>query len=217
MKLYADVDFDDQGIKAQDIDLVIDGYLKNLLSTRTPTKRVRSSNGHSRNGTAALTNMFVTSAKDKTKSYKELKDKLITLTKDRELPYSIVIKKIMNANIFTTTISQLNTTGLFVPRINRIMPAVEAYKVYPDGREELIRGTELANLTVQSFKDIIFAGNKHNVLNYFASTSGGFGSFAGGQYINASVIVPDLLFEDAELKSNEDDLPKLPLYASPLK
>lgn len=215
--LFANFKTDDQGVKAEDVDLVKDGYLKALLSSRTPTKRVKTSNGHFRNGAASISNIIMNSDNDHSKTYQELKDKMITLIKDRELPYGIIIKKIMNSNVFVTTFSQLNTAGLFTPRFNKVMPVIEAYKVYPDGREELVRGTEINNLTPQSFKDIIFVGKDKNIVNFFAGASGGLLNYGGSQFQTASAIVPDLLFEDAELKLNEEDLPKLPLYASPLK
>ncbi len=39
--------------------------------------------------------------------------------------------------------------------------------------------------------------------------------FFGSRYTPASVIVPDLLFEDAELKQNDEDFPKLPFISKP--
>jgi TldD protein len=213
---FANYNTDDQGIKAQDVDLVVNGYLKALLSSRTPTKRVKVSNGHFRNGGASISNIIMNCDDEHSKSYQELKKKLIDLCKDRELPYGIIIKRIMNSNVFMTTFAQLNTTGLFTPRFNKVMPVIEAYKVYPDGREELVRGTEINNLTAQSFKDIIFVGKDKNVLNYFSSSVGGLLNYGGSQFQTATAIIPDLLFEDAEIKLNEEDLPKLPLYASPL-
>ncbi len=217
IQLFANYKTDEQGVKAEDVDLVINGYLKALLSSRTPTKRVKTSNGHFRNGGAAVSNIILDSDTEHAKSYQDLKAKLINLCKDRELAYGIIIKRIMNANVFMTTFSQLNTAGLFTPRFNKVMPVIEAYKVFPDGSEELVRGTEINNLTPQSFKDIILVGKEKNILNYFSSSVGGLLNYGGSQFQTASAIVPDLLFEDAELKLNEEDLPKLPLIASPLK
>lgn len=212
--LYGYYKYDEQGVKAQKVDLVKDGYLKTLLSSRVPTKRIQESNGHSRGGGAIASNILLTSDKAHSKTYKELKDKMMKLCKDRALPYGIVVKKVMNPNIFMTGIYGL-TNGLITPRFNKMMPPVEAYKIYPDGKEELIRGVEIGNMTAQSFKDIIFTGKDYTVMNFLMpSVVQGMGFF-GSRYMPASVIVPDLLFEDAELKPNDEDFPKLPFIAKP--
>jgi hypothetical protein len=39
----------------------------------------------------------------------------------------------------------------------------------------------------------------------------------GSQFVPASLIMPDLLFEDLEFRPIESDFPKPPLLASPIK
>lgn len=214
--LYGYYKYDDQGVRALDVLLVKDGYLKTLLSGRVPTKRVKESNGHHRGAGAISSNLILSADDEHSKSYKELKEKMMTLCKDRELPYGIIVKKIMNPNIFMTALYGLSS-GLLTPKFNKMMPPVEAYKVYPDGKEELIRGVEIGNMTAQSFKDIILAGKSNYVLNFLMPSVTQTGSFGGSRYANAAVVVPDLLFEDAEIKPNDDDYPKLPFFANPIK
>lgn len=220
MEKFADVplfgyyQYDDEGIKAQKVDLVKDGYLKTLLSSRLPTKRIQESNGHSRNGGAIASNIQLSSDKAHSKSYKELKDRMLKLCKDRALPYGVVVKKVMNPNIFLTGIYSL-TNGMVMPRFNKMMPPIEAYKVFPDGKEELINGAEIGNLTAQSFKEIIMTGNTKYVHNFLMPQVASGMGFFGSRYTPASVIVPDLLFEDAELKQNDEDFPKLPFIGKP--
>jgi hypothetical protein len=38
----------------------------------------------------------------------------------------------------------------------------------------------------------------------------------GSQFVSASLIIPDLLFEDIEFRPLESDFPKPPLIASPM-
>ena len=40
-----------------------------------------------------------------------------------------------------------------------VEPLIEAYKVYPDGREELVRNLTINGLTLGAFKDIIAASD----------------------------------------------------------
>ena len=41
-----------------------------------------------------------------------------------------------------------------------------AYRVYPDGREELVRGLRFKDLTVRSLRDIVAAGGEPAVFDY---------------------------------------------------
>lgn len=205
---------DDEGTPADNIILVQNGYLKTLLSNRTPIKRVLNSNGNDRDGSPMYGNIELLSEKKFAKSYKELKQKLIQLCKQRDLPYGIIVKKVMNQNLFSTVIPLISPTEYKFSAEQNIIQIVEAYKVYPDGREELIRGGELKGITVQSFKDIILVGNRayvHNLLAPIISSP-----FSSGGYVGASIIVPDILLEDAELRPIEADFPKPPYLESPL-
>lgn len=206
--------YDEEGVKAKQLDIIKDGYLKTLLSSRVPTKRIKESNGHYRKGGIALSNVIIEANKSHAKSYKDLKNKMISLCKDRQLPYGIVIKKITNPNIFMTLIYSLSY-GLVEPRFNQMMPVLEAYKVFPDGREELITGAELGKMSAQSFKDIILCSKDTYVHNLLMQAESNSGISYSNRYATVSVAVPDLLFEDAEIKQNDSDTPKLPIITMP--
>jgi predicted Zn-dependent protease len=166
---------DDQGVAARKISLVEQGVLKNLLLSRRPRKNMLRSNGHGRaglNGGASteIGNLFIQSSDGK--SYEQLKQELIKMCQALEMPYGIIIKG----------------GGLNDPSLT--------YKVYvDDGREELIRGASLGELTVKQLKaQIIAVGNDSYVLN----RAGG-GGYGGGS-VSTSVIAPSALLEELELK-----------------
>ncbi len=207
---------DDDGIKASKVSLVIGGYLKALLNDRVPTRRVRESNGHKRAGSAMLSNIRLQAGKEYSVSYDSLKSKMIKLCKDRELEYGIVVKRILNQNIMMTTLYSLTYGEFQYPRGNGKLAVVEAYKIYPDGKEELIRGCEGAAFNVQTFKDIILAGNEYYVYNYLAPAVISSFISGGSPYLGTSVIVPDLLFEDAEISTINEDFKRPPIIESPL-
>ena len=46
----------------------------------------------------------------------------------------------------------------------RVEPAILAYKVFADGREELLRNVEIAGMNVTLFKDILAAGREPSVV-----------------------------------------------------
>ncbi len=205
---------DDEGTPAQNITLVQNGYLKTLLSNRTPVKRLLNSNGNDREGYPMFSNLEIISDKKYTKSYSELKQRLIQLCKQRDLPFGIIVKKIMNQNIYSTAFSIISPIEYKFSGEQNLIIVLEAYKVYPDGREELIRGVELKGITTQSFKDIILVGNRKYVLNILAPIASS--SFASGGYVGVSLIVPDILLEDAEIRPVEADFPKPPYLENPL-
>lgn len=205
---------DDEGTPAVNLTLVENGYLKTLLSNRTPTKRILTSNGNDRNGSPMFSNIEIVSNSKFSKSYKELKQKLIQLCKQRELPYGIIVTKVMNQNIYATVFPQISPVEFKFSGEQNLVNVVEAYKVYPDGHEELIRGSELKGITPQSFKDIILVGNKMYLLNLLAPSVTS--SFSSGGYVGASILAPDLLFEDAEIRPMDFDFPKPPYLENPL-
>jgi hypothetical protein len=215
VKLLGTYKIDDDGLAPQDLILVKDGYLKNLLSSRVPTRRVRESNGHKRGGAPMFSNLVV-KANENAKSYKDLKEKMIQLCKDRELPYGIIIKKVMNQNLMYTSYYRMTKGAITFPRSQDEIFALEAYKVFPDGREELVRGTSAKGFTVQSFKDIIQVGNKAHVYSLLAPSVISSFMTGGDRFVSASIITPDLLFEDGEIRVIEDDFNKLPFVESPL-
>lgn len=205
---------DDEGVPAQNIFLVEKGYLKTMLSNRTPTKRILTSNGNSRGDYPLYSNLEINLDKKHSKSYSELKNELIRFCKKRDLPFGIIVRKLMNRNILSTVFNRLANIDFKFSADQPTVIVVEAYKIYPNGREEIIRGGEIKGFTAQSFKDIILTGDQPYVLNLLApslSTSSGTRS-----YLGASIITPALLFEDGEFKPLEMDFPKPPILKNPL-
>ena len=208
---------DDQGIEPQKVTLVENGYLKTLLNDRTPIKRVMESNGHRRGGVPIFSNLYFLIDPMKTLSNSELKNKLLDLVKQRELPYGIIVRKVMNQNIFSTALlsSTLGTISYMMDQNS--IPLLEVYKVYSDGKEELIKNVQLNSLSHQSFKDILWGGKDLYVHNLLAQNpgGGGFGS-DGSAWIPASIITPSLLFEDLEISTIDKDIPKPPFLSNPI-
>ena len=89
------------------------------------------------------------------------------------------------------------------------------YKVYPDGREELVRGMRFRGFGVRSLKDILAAGDDSAVFEYMDNTA----PFAliGGAGFTAEtcVVAPSILVDDLELHPAEEELPKLPVVPPP--
>jgi hypothetical protein len=214
--LVGSYEIDDEGTEALNVILVDKGFLKTLLSSRIPTRRIRESNGHERGGAAMLSVIEMISTDPKKQLSKaDLRKRLLKLAKDRALPYGIVVKKVLNQNILYTTLYRLTSGDYpFSPSESKV-PVLEVYKLYPDGREELVRGLEGAGFSVQAFKDIIAVGKESYALNFLAPAVTSPFITRGAQYLPSTVIVPNLLFEDGEMRPLEADFPKPPLLPAP--
>jgi len=216
--LIASFEFDEDGQISKNITIVEKGYLQNLISGRTPTKKINTTSNRVRGGSPIYSNLiFKPNLKSKnTISDKDLKKKLIEICKKRKLEYGILIKKIHNQNIYGTTLYSISMGGLEFIRGEGSFSIVEMYKVYLDGTEELIRGLKGSNFIPQNFKEIVYSGN--NSVSYNLLTPSVISNFISGgdQYLTASITSPSLLFEDVDLKLIETDFKRPPIMSNPI-
>ena len=102
-------------------------------------------------------------------------------------------------------------SGRFAPR----QPAHPGVQVYPDGREELVRGLRFRGFNARSLKDILAAGDDITTFE-FLDNAAPFALMGGAGYVtNATVVAPSILIDDLELHPLEDELPKLPVVPAP--
>jgi hypothetical protein len=213
---------DDEGVRAEPIALVEKGVLKNFLLTRTPAlKNFLVSNGrgrlHGNYGATAPSfgNLFVHAGKSVSPA--ELKQQLIQLCKDRNKPYGLLIRKLdfpssASFDELRRLFSSISQSGDGARPVS--LPLL-VYRVYPDGREELVRGLRFHGLTTRAFKDIAAASNDEQVFSFLDNTFP-FALMGAGGYISpSSIIAPGLLFEDVDLERTTDQLPKLPIVPPP--
>ena len=89
------------------------------------------------------------------------------------------------------------------------------YRVYPDGREELIRGMGFKGLSTRSLRDILAASAETTVFDYINNGAPLARSGVGGYIALTSVISPGLLFDELEVDRLQDQLQKPPLVPPP--
>ena len=87
------------------------------------------------------------------------------------------------------------------------------YRLYPDGREQLVRGLRL-RLDARSLKDILAASSETTVFDFY-DTGAPLGMAAGAFSSEASVVAPSVLIDDVEIERIEEELPKLPVVPPP--
>lgn len=183
--LIGSYDADDEGVKAEKVDLVQDGQLVNYLLGREPIRDFPESNGHGRAapGQSAAPGLgtLIVQAKQ-TLSPEDLKKKLLDLCREDNKPFGYYVETLGGAG--------------YEPRL--------LYRVYEkDGHQELVRGAEFDELDARSLRnDLIAVGNDPLVGNREGA-------------VPTTVIAPSILFDDLEVKRTDAKNAKLPEYPAP--
>ncbi len=196
--------------------LVEKGTFQGFLSTRQPTSASKESNGHARlkgafgASQAYMSNLFVKS--EETIAPAELRKKFLDMIQQRNKPYGLLVRKLD----FPSTASVDELRQMLGGLGGRPAPLpLLVYKVYPDGREELVRGLRFRSLNARALKDISFAGSDEAQFD-FIGNGAIFALVGGGNYIvGCSAVAPSILFEDLELDRPQIELPKLPVVPAP--
>lgn len=202
---------DDEGVKAQPVELVKKGKLVDLLMSRIPTNKVKGSNGHARGASdfapkGYSTNMIITS--DQGTSYGELKNKLIQYCKDAGLEYGIIVKRLKDKNIQTGEGPSFSFFTGAPGREKELTTPLEVYRVWVnDGREEPLRGVEFEGVTVRALKDVLETGNDYFVYNFLLGHN---------EELPASIVSPSVLIEEMELRKTEAEATNPPYLRSPI-
>jgi hypothetical protein len=215
--LFGHYEVDREGVAPVPVKLVEKGALKGYLLTRQPVRGYEGSNGRARlpgnfgASTAAFSNLFFHSSD--TVPAADLKKKLIEIIQARGKPYGIIVRKMD----FPSS-AALDEARRLIGASQGGRPIsipILAYKVFPDGHEELIRAVRFRGLNTRSLKDILAAGDDNTLFEYMDNPAP-FALVGGAGYTTeAAVIGPSILVDDLELHPLEEEQPKLPVVTAP--
>jgi predicted Zn-dependent protease len=173
---------DDDGVPAKTVKLVTAGKLENYLVGREPVRDFPQSNGHGRAGIPGPPRPAIGVLKiSSTEGLSEdaLEKTLLDLGKDRGLK----------------SVYFVETLGGDAPRL--------LYRIGSDGKRELVRGAELADLDQRALRSgIEAAGQDLFVANFFGD-------------VPQTVLAPALLLSDVTLRRANEKNDKLPFYPPP--
>jgi TldD protein len=202
--VLAHYQYDDQGVPAQPVTLVDHGRLKALLMSRNPSKVLKSSNGHGRGfrPSASVGCLMVTSSDPL--DGKALKQEMLEACADEGLEYGLRIAALGSVGDGGGGLGGYRQFFGGYDGDGGGSAPLATYKVYPDGREELVRGAELGNIDLKAFKRMLAAGDQPYVFN------------TTGRGSSATVSVPALLFEELDLAKVDRDFDKPPILPNPL-
>ncbi len=221
---------DAEGVKAMDsLVLVENGVLKNLLSNRTPTLKMKQSNGHAR---AALSNggvktvtgpgviKMVNNNPVTSVDKKKLKEMLIAAAKEEDLEYAYIVRKVVSDAAGIENENSISYFGASKPKID-LSKTIQVYRVkVSDGSEELVSFAEVQGLSTKSFKRLLATSSDMQVYNTMVKPVNG--SLDNWEYnlsgIPASFILPDgLLFQELDIvKEKQGVVKNIPVVSNPL-
>ena len=192
--------YDDEGVKAYRVTVVDKGILKNFLMSRAPIEGFDHSNGHGRRQqgykvVARQSNLVVESSKKVSRS--ELKKLLIEQIKAANKPYGLFFDDIEGGFTFTQRV---------IPNAFNVRPTV-VYRVYPDGREELVRGVDLIGTPLIAFSKIVAVDDQVSVFNGMCGAESG--------WVPVSASSPGLLVSQIEVQRKEKSQERAPLLPPP--
>lgn len=216
-KLFGASKVDDDGVKTRPTTLVDHGVLKTLLATRVPVRAVRRSTGSRRGWGPSPGNLLVTS--EKAVSNGELRKELLRRAKERGLEYGIVVRRVGGGGSAASLIRMAaRMAAQSDPGLSGAL--AEAYRLYPDGHEELLQGVQIAEMLPAVFKDIVAVGDTPVVFtDEFVPRVGSLFSLGVSATSNVPVVscvVPSMLFDEVSLVKSPGPFPNPPVSPSPL-
>lgn len=219
--LLGNYQFDIEGVPPKPVSLIEKGVLKNFLLTRQPVKGFSQSNGHARlpgnfgNRTAAISSLFVKATG--TVPMAELKKRLIEMCQQRNKPYGILVRKLDYPSSAGLREVQSMASGMSQSGggTRPVSVPILVYRVYPDGREELVRGLRFRGLSARSLKDMLAASDE-TVAFDFVNNGALFALMSiPGYQDGTTVIAPGVLFDELELDRPQEEVSKPPLVPPP--
>ncbi len=193
-------EYDDEGVKARPVTLVENGILKNFLMSSSPIKNFPKSNGHGRSSknyrpVARMGNTRVVASE--TVSYEQLEKMLLEEIKRQNKPYGFIIEDLSGG--FTQT-------GTYAPQAFKLQPTL-VYRMYPDGRKEVVRGADMVGTPLISFNKVLAAADDDAVFNGTCGAESG--------WVPVSAIAPSVLLESLEIEKTEKSFLKPPVLPPP--
>jgi hypothetical protein len=194
--VFGDARVDDEAVATRPVRLVEAGILKTLLVSRAPVRGVPRSTGSFADTGPTPRNLIVSTSQGLEPA--ALKAELIQLAERRGREYGVIVRRMSDPLVGGFHASSGAAAGEGVS----VEPVILAYKVFPDGREELLRNAELAGIEASVFRDILAAGREP-----FVSTLR-FRPTPSSSTQVVSFAVPSLLFEEMTLRKPAGEISK---------
>ncbi|HET9625270.1 MAG TPA: metallopeptidase TldD-related protein [Kofleriaceae bacterium] len=200
MQLNGFYRYDDEAVRAQRVSLIDHGKLVGFLMGRNPIQGFAHSNGHGRHSpglppVSRQGNLVVEVSKSVEKA--DLEKLLIEEIKKQHRPYGM---------IFTDISGGVTNTSAFQPQAFKVNP-VMAYRLYPDGHRELVRGIDISGTPLVALQSIRAASREIETFNGVCGAESG--------WVPVSASAPSLLIERLEVEKGFVPPDRPPLLQPP--
>jgi TldD protein len=218
---------DEEGVKAQRVEIVNSGLLLNFLMSRRPGPDLDHSNGHGRaaylgDQRPMASNLFFTSLDGI--SPDDMRKKFMDECKQNGNKWCLIVREMDNPVLGVREQEDLSdivmgaasgaATGDRLPLL--------VYRVdVADGRESLVRGARLTGLTLRAVRNIAAVGNDATAFDFMQSQQAGFAGTALAAFgaadsgVPTTVVAPSLLLDDVEVHGARGEPERLPLVPPP--
>jgi TldD protein len=198
--LVGSYEFDNEGVRARRVTVVDHGIFRNFLMSRSPIEGFPHSNGHGRKQqgfpvVARQSNLIVEVQNPVTPA--ELKRMLMDEVKKQNKPFGLYFDEIEGG--FTLT-------GRTIPNAFNVLPTM-VYRIYPDGREELVRGVDLIGTPLTTFSKIVTGDNQVAVFNGICGAESG--------WVPVSSSSPAILVSQIEVQKKAKSQESAPILPPP--
>ena len=218
---------DEEGVKAERVQVIENGTLQNFLMSRRPGPDLMRTNGHGRAAYLAdarplISNLFFTSTA--AESPADLKKKFLDTCKKNGNKWCLLVRAMDNPVLGVR--EQDDLSGLVMGAASGAasgdrLPLL-VYRVnVDDGKESLVRGARLSGLTLRAIRNIAGIGSDATPFNFTQSQQAGFAGTALAAFgsadsgVPATVIAPSLLFDDVEVHGARGEPQRLPQVPAP--
>jgi predicted Zn-dependent protease len=192
--------YDDEGVRAHHVPLITKGKLVGFLMGRNPIPGFSHSNGHGRKSpglppVARQGNLVVETTKSVERA--DLEKMLIEEIKKQHRPYGM---------IFTDISGGFTNTSAFAPQAFKVNP-VMAFRLYPDGHRELVRGIDISGTPLVALQSIRAASREIETFNGVCGAESG--------WVPVSASAPSLLLEKLEVEKGFIPPDRPPVLVAP--
>jgi predicted Zn-dependent protease len=199
--LVGSYSYDDEGVPARRVTAVDAGMLRSFLMSRSPINGFPGSNGHGRaqpgfRPVARQSNLLVLNSRPVSRS--QLESLLLEQIRAQGKPFGLLFEDIEGG--FTLT-------GRTIPNAFNVLPLV-VYRVYPDGRKELVRGVDLIGTPLTVFSKILAADDEAAVFNGICGAESG--------QVPVSASAPAILVSQIEVQKKAKSQDRAPILPAPV-
>ena len=192
--------FDNQGVRARRVAVVENGIFRRFLMSRSPIENFPNSNGHGRKApgyapVARQSNLIVETSQPLSRG--RLKEMLIEQCRQEGKEFGLYFEDIQGG--FTIT-------GRFIPNAFNVLP-IMVYRIYTDGREELVRGVDLIGTPLTAFSRIAAADDHIDVFN------GNCGAESG--LVPVAAVSPGIFISQIEVQKKPKSQERRPILEAP--